>query len=375
MTYNLHKIFLYFATAINLITIATSSAFIYENFNSQLRKEIIYLAIGILIFSFTITGLLFSYIYSEKFLYFKVLISLYVLLSINIILFIFFSFYKHDLKDKISSYQEVVFGLIIASFAISLLFFLLSDSFLLTKIENVFKNYQGKIVEYNQFYPDKENCFYIEKGVLKNNYPFDINSDKIILPLKFDNCQIKVLNNNCFFKDSDLYNKRYRGDTIKEIFDSFFNIIIKKIENGETVAFPKGEWTFEKAPLLTKYVNKYKEYLLLLSETYKENLGSYINKNNLLSPEDLYKLDPDFNNIRFERDRKNLIANSNMEDCDIIKNIIGERTNDYDEKKYRNMLTLTKDLEGHDEKKIELAKNLASKFEISEAKKLIKFLR
>ena len=374
MSYNLHKLFLYFATAVNLITIITSTVFIYENFNSQLKKEIIYLTISILILSFIITGLLFSYILTEKILFFKILISLYVLLSINVILFIFFSFYDHKLKDKISSYQEIIFGLIIASFTFSLLFFLLSDSFLLNKIEKVFEKYEGKIVEYNQFYPDKENCFYIKKGFLKNNYPFNINSDTIILPLKFDNCQIKVLNNNCFFKDSDLYNKRYQGETLKEIFDNFFSIVIEKIKNGETVAFPKGEWTFEKAPLITKYVNKYKNYLLLLSETYKEDLGNYLHKNNLLTPEALYQLDPDFEDIKFERDRKNLISNSNMDECDIIKNIIGERSGNYEEKNYKNMLTLTKDLEGHDEKKIELAKNLASKFKISEAKKIIKFL-
>lgn len=394
MTYNLHEIFLVITIIINLITIISSGFLGLKNINTDLKKEVVYSSISICVLSFIIMCLLITYMTTKKLIFFKFLIASYVFLTLNIGLFIFFSFYKDNITKKLSENQEFIFSAIIISFGISLLFFLLSDQYILKKIDKglkdtdiEMKNYKSKIVEYNEMYsPERNDYIYVEKSFLKDNNKEYYNI--ISLPTKIDNCKVKILSNNCYFKDSDLFTKdgnfstkkikgidinmKYKNKTLKDILDKFFIDIIYEVQNGNTVAFPQGVWEFEKCPLITKYVNKYKNYLLLLAETYDDNLSNYFNSSVLLTPEAIHKINPNLSSIREERieeRRKKFISmaakSKGMDECDFITSAIGKRKGKENDDVFKFMMTLVKDLDCHDEKKIELAKNLSSNFNSS----------
>lgn len=403
--YNLHQIFLTIANIINLATVVTSGIFCFKNLNSNLKKEVTYSSLGIFTLSFIIMCLLITYTVTKKLLFFKYLIAFYVFLTINIGIFVFFSFYDYKVTDHLNDHFEMLFGIMIASFGISLLFFLLSDQFLLKKIDKglgdediEMDKFDSKIIEYSRMYgPERKDYIYVETSTLKtiDNEYYNI----IELPTRVDKCNIKLLRNDCFFKDSDLFkkdgtfstkrfntmgiNKKYKNQTLKEILDKFFEDVVYQVKNGNTVAFPKGEWQFEKCPLITKYVDNYKDYLLLLSETYGEDLSLYFNSNVLLTAEAIYKIKPDLNSIRDERieERRNKFVSmaaksQGMDECDFISSVIGKRKGKHDDDLIKFMMTLVKDLDCHDEKKLELAKNLSvNNKSVLEAKMKVNKLR
>jgi hypothetical protein len=313
----------------------------------------------------------------------------YVLLTITIFLLIFFSFYKYDFNNKIDDGQKLVYYLILISFFISLLFFLFSERWFLkhfSKDSESIKereNTKAKIIEYSRFYNQSRNdIIYVEEGNLKE----DIDYYNIIkLPVKNSDCKVKLLNKECYFKDSDLfkkdgsfsekkfigsqYDRKYKNKTLKQIFDKVFEDIIYHIRNGNIIAFPEGKIDVPKAPLISKYINNYKNYLLVLSETYDQDLPQYFNSKVLLTPEAIHHLNPDFDSIREENNQERkatLISlaakNSKMDECDFISSIVGKRKDKADSQLEKYMLTLVKDKNCHDEKKEELAKDLSVKF-------------